>query len=194
MATKKYGMVIDLRKCIGCEACSVACKSENGVSLGNFRTWVQMHEMGIYPNVAMHFVPRLCNHCDNAACVSVCPTGASYKRAEDGLVLINQDDCVGCKYCMVACPYGVRYLDEDKGVVDKCTFCVQRVESGLVPSCVNTCVGNARIFGDLNDPDSEISRFIATTPVQHLKPEAGLGANVYYVALDRAFNNGLGNR
>lgn len=183
---KKYGMVIDLRKCIGCEACTVACKAENGVPLGYFRTWVQELEFGTFPNVRKVFLPKLCNHCDDAACVSVCPTGASFKRSEDGLVLINQDDCVGCKYCMVACPYGVRYLDAEQGVVDKCTWCVHRVEEGIVPSCVNTCVGNARIFGDLNDPESEISKFIANNPVQVLKPEAGLGPNVYYVALGSA--------
>lgn len=191
---KKYGMVIDLRKCVGCEACTVACKAENGVPLGNFRTWVQTHETGTFPNVGLHFVPKLCNHCDHPACVSVCPTGASFKRGEDGIVLINQEICVGCKYCMVACPYGVRYLHEARGVVDKCTWCVHRVEEGIVPSCANTCVAGARIFGDLNDPTSEISQFIAKNPVQVLKPEAGLGPNVYYVALDKAFTDGLGNR
>lgn len=194
MANKRYGMVVDLRKCVGCEACTVACKSENGVPLGHFRTWVQKHEVGTYPNVGLHFVPKLCNHCDEPACVKVCPTGASFKREEDGIVLINQDNCVGCKYCMVSCPYGVRYLDEEKGVVDKCTWCVHRVENGVVPSCVNTCIAGARIFGDLNDPNSEISKFIATHPVQQLKPESGLGPNVYYVALDKAFNSTLGNR
>jgi len=194
MATKRYGMVIDLRKCVGCEGCTVACKAENGVPLGHFRTWVQKHEKGTYPNISLQFVPKLCNHCTDPACVSVCPTGASFKRSEDGIVLINQDDCIGCKYCMVSCPYGVRYLDESKGVVDKCTWCVHRVEQGVVPSCVNTCITGARIFGDLNDPDSEIAKFIATHPVQVLKPEAGLGPNVYYVALDSDFNGQLGNR
>ncbi|HYF96378.1 MAG TPA: 4Fe-4S dicluster domain-containing protein [Symbiobacteriaceae bacterium] len=194
MSTKRYGMVIDLRRCVGCEGCTVACKSENGVPLGHFRTWVQKHEKGVFPNVSMQFVPKLCNHCEDPACVSVCPTGASFKRSEDGIVLINQDDCIGCKYCMVSCPYGVRYLDESKGVVDKCTWCVHRVEQGVVPSCVNTCITGARIFGDLNDPHSDIAKFIATHPVQQLKPEAGLGPNVYYVALDKDFNTTLGNR
>lgn len=190
MAKKRYGMVVDLRKCIGCEACTVACKAENGVSLGHFRTWVKKVESGTFPRVKKTFVPKLCNHCEDPACVSVCPTGASYKRAADGIVLIDQDICIGCKYCMVSCPYGVRYVDEDRGVVDKCTWCVHRVDQGIVPSCVNTCVANARIFGDLNDPESEISRFIARHQVQVLKPEAGLEPNVYYVDLGSREANG----
>ena len=158
MATR-YGMLIDLRKCVGCEACTVACKAENGVPLGHFRTRVETHESGTFPKVSMTFLPVLCNHCDAPACVEVCPTGASIKR-EDSIVKVNQEDCVGCTYCVTACTYGARYLDEEKKVVDKCNFCVHRVEQGLVPSCVNTCVADCRSFGDLNDPNTAISKAI----------------------------------
>ena len=179
----RFAMVIDLRRCVGCHACSVACKSENKVPLGVWRSWVKQIERGTLPNTQRHFLPRLCNHCDNPACVEACPTKASYQRP-DGIVSIREDRCVGCKLCMAACPYDARFLHPEKKIANKCTFCLHRVDEGVVPSCVNTCQGNARIFGDLNDPDSQVARLVARQPVQVLKPELGTEPRVFYIAAD----------
>lgn len=179
MATKRYGMLIDLRKCVGCEACTVACKAENDVPLGYFRTRVQVQTQGTFPKVTRAFIPTLCNHCENPACVDVCPTGASFKRTEDGIVMINQDDCIGCRYCVSACPYGQRHMDTERAVADKCTFCAHRVDQGIVPSCVNTCVTACRFFGDLNDPESEISKAMKLPGVVRIE-----GTNMAYILPD----------
>jgi len=176
-------MVMDMRKCIGCDACTVSCKAENNVPLGVFRTWVEKHEGGRFPSIKLAFAPKLCNQCEDPPCVPVCPVDATFKR-EDGLVLVDYDKCIGCGYCIEACPYGARYFDPIRHVADKCTFCVQRLEQGLAPACVETCVGGARIFGDLNDPDSTVSRIVNTQPVQVLKPDLGTKPQVYYVGLD----------
>jgi tetrathionate reductase subunit B len=181
---KQYGMVIDTRKCIGCQGCSVACKSEFGVPLGHTRSWVEYVEKGTFPDVTRSFLPRLCNHCSDPQCVAVCPTGATYRREQDGVVDIDSEVCIGCKYCMQACPYGVRFINPVSGSADKCDFCLHRVKEGLVPSCVNTCMGRARIFGDLNDPNSEVSRVIAKNPVTVLRKEMGTKPNVFYIAAD----------
>lgn len=186
-----YGMLIDLRRCIGCHACSVACKAEFDVPLGKTRSWVEYIEKGRYPNVSRSFLPRLCNHCSEPACVPVCPTGATWKREEDGIVVVDPDLCIGCKYCIQACPYDARFLNPVTGVADKCDFCLHRVSQGLAPACVETCIGRARIFGDLNDPDSEIVRMIATNPVSVLRPEKGTEPNVYYIAADHADENDI---
>jgi Fe-S-cluster-containing dehydrogenase component len=187
---KRYAMVIDLRRCIGCHACSVACKAEFDVPLGVWRSWVKYMEKGSYPNAKRYFLPRLCNHCDKPPCVRVCPTQATYKH-EDGYILQRYERCIGCRYCMVACPYNARHVLPRKTssvkfgrVIDKCTFCIHRVEKGITPACVTTCVGRARVFGDLNDPDSEVSRLVANNPVVVLKPEAGTAPQVYYVMPD----------
>jgi tetrathionate reductase subunit B len=182
----RYGMLIDLRRCIGCHACTVSCKAEFDVPLGATRSWVEYIEKGDYPNVSRHFLPRLCNHCRHPQCVDVCPTGATWKREEDGIVVIDPDICIGCKYCIQACPYDARFINPVTGSADKCDFCLHRVLQGLVPSCVNACIGDARIFGDLNDPDSEISRMIATNPVTVLRPEKGTEPNVYYIGADHS--------
>ena len=181
---KRYAMVIDTRRCVGCQACSVACKTENDVPLGETRNWVEYIEKGEFPNVRRSFLPRLCNHCEDPQCVSVCPTGATYKRKEDGIVVVDSDVCIGCKYCIQACPYGMRFINPKTGTADKCDFCLHRVEKGLVPSCVNTCQGRARIFGDLNDPESEVSQLIATNATTVLRPEMGTGPMVFYIDAD----------
>ncbi len=182
----QYGMLVDLRKCTGCHACSVSCKAEFDVPLGVTRSWVEYVEKGDYPNVRRSFLPRLCNHCSKPQCVDVCPTGATWKRAEDGIVVVDADICIGCKYCIQACPYDARFLNPVTGSADKCDFCLHRVSQGLEPSCVNTCIGKARIFGDLNDPESEVSKAIATNPVTVLRPEMGTEPNVFYIAADHS--------
>ena len=186
---KQYGMLIDARRCYGVHACSVACKAEFNVPLGETRSWVEYIEKGTYPNVTRSFLPRLCNQCSEPNCVSVCPTDATYKREEDGIVVVDPDICIGCKYCMQACPYDARFLNHDTGAVEKCDFCIHRVSQGLEPACVEACPSRARIFGDLNDPNSEISRTIATNPVTVLRPEKGTKPNVFYIAADHSDEN-----
>lgn len=181
-----YGMLIDVRRCIGCHACSVSCKAEFDVPLGATRSWVEYVEKGDYPDVSRSFLPRLCNQCSEPQCVSVCPTGATYKRKEDGVVVVDADICIGCKYCLEACPYDVRFINPATGTADKCDFCLHRVEKGVEPACVNACMGEARIFGDLNDPTSKIAKTIAANPVTVLRPEMGTKPNVFYIAADHA--------
>lgn len=181
---KQYGMVIDTRRCIGCHACTVACKSEFDVPLGVNRAWVEYVEKGTYPNVSRSFLPRLCNHCSEPPCVPVCPTNATYKRKQDGIVVIDQGLCIGCKYCVLACPYDARFLNPVTGWADKCDFCIHRVSKGLEPSCVTTCVGGARIFGDLAEPESNVSKLVAKNTVTVLRREMGTFPNVYYIGAD----------
>ncbi len=185
----QYGMIIDLRRCIGCQACSIACKAESDVPLTVARSWVEYTEKGQYPNVGRTFLPRLCNHCSKPHCTRVCPTGATYKRPQDGIVVVDQGICIGCLYCAQACPYTARFLNPVTRYVDKCDLCIHRVANGVVPSCVNTCQGRARIFGDLNDPDSEVSQIVAREPVQVIRRGMGTEPNVYYIGLDFADAN-----
>jgi tetrathionate reductase subunit B len=180
----RYGMVIDLRRCFGCHACAVACKAEQDVPLGYFKSWVVTSEKGCYPHVARQFSPVLCNQCDRPPCVEVCPTQATRQR-KDGIVTLDEDVCIGCKYCIQACPYGARYSDPASGTAHKCDFCLHRIEQGILPACVNTCNARARIFGDLNDPNSEISRIVCSTPIQALRPEMGTEPRVFYIGLDQ---------
>ncbi len=192
----EYGMVIDLGRCIGCHACSVACKAEFDVPLGVWRSWVKYLVKGEYPNVKKHFLPRLCNHCDDPPCVKVCPVQATYKD-KDGLVLQRYERCIGCKYCMMACPYDARFIlprksnvSPYKHVIDKCTFCNHRVKNGQLPACVVTCQGGARIFGDLSDPGSEISKLLGTKPTMVLKPEQGTDPHVFYILPEQSIMGG----
>lgn len=180
---RRMAMVIDLRRCFGCRACSVACKAQFDVPLGVWRSWVKYMEKGTYPNVKRYFLPRLCNHCSKAPCVTVCPTKASYTR-KDGVVMIDEKKCIACKSCIAVCPYDSRFIHPIKKVANKCDFCIERIEQGLEPACVNTCNAKARIFGDINDPTSEVSKLIATNPVQRLKPELGTDPDVYYIEAD----------
>jgi tetrathionate reductase subunit B len=179
----KYGMIVDLRRCIGCHTCEVACKMENTVPVSVWQSWVKEINKGTYPDVSKSFLPILCNHCTNAICVTVCPTKASFKR-DDGIVEVDPHKCIGCRYCMAACPYAVRYIHPIMTIVRKCNFCSQRVDNGLKPACVDACPVNARIFGNLEDSKQEISILKATNPVQSIKPDAGTEPNVFYIGLD----------
>jgi tetrathionate reductase subunit B len=179
----RYGMVIDLKKCIGCNACVIACKQENNIPIGNYRTWVKDVERGNYPQVKRGFIPVLCNHCEDPICNRNCPVKATYQRP-DGIVLVDYDRCIGCKYCMVSCPYNMRFPHPYRRTADKCTFCVHRLDRGLKPACVDACIGKSRIFGNLLDPASEVSRLIASQPVHVLKPEQNTKPQVYFLNLD----------
>lgn len=186
MSEQRLGMLIDLSLCVGCNACVVACKQENDVPLGKFNTWVESFDVECEDGrVRRANVSKLCNHCANPACVEACPTGASYV-AEDGTVQIDREKCIGCDACIAACPYGARWHDDEANVVGKCSFCHHRSSNGLLPACVATCVTEARIFGDLNDPDSDISQRIAAAgdAVSVLLPDSGADPQVYYIGLD----------
>ena len=151
-----YAIITDLNRCVGCLACTVACKAINGVPIGNF--WIKTLRIGPhptesgsghFPDVEMYFLPIQCQHCENPECVHVCPTGASYIR-EDGTVQIDKSKCIGCQFCAMSCPYGVRYLNEEECVVEKCTLCEQKIAQGELPQCVSQCAARARFFGDLD--------------------------------------------
>src|SRR5262245_20177673 len=167
-----YGFLIDNRKCIGCHACSTACKAENQVPLGVNRTWVKYVEKGTFPDVRRVFQVTRCNHCANPPCVRICPVAAMYQRA-DGIVDFDPNICIGCKACLQACPYDAIYIDPETDSAAKCHFCAHRVEIGLEPACVVVCPERAIVAGDLDDPASEISRLVAREPVSVRKPEQG---------------------
>lgn len=193
-----YAMVIDLNTCVGCNACMAACAMENQTPVwkNKWRTYVPEKEIGISEMVRRRFFPRLCNHCDNPPCLTVCPTGATYKRA-DGIVLIDPDRCMGCRACAMACPYDARYevtyddikigkefygeLQRTSPSMDKCSFCAHRLDKGLKPACVETCVGSARQFGDLDNPADPVTQLVASGVAQPLMPHLGTRPNVYYI-------------
>jgi Fe-S-cluster-containing dehydrogenase component/formate-dependent nitrite reductase membrane component NrfD len=181
----RYGFVIDQRKCIGCHACTVACKEENRVPLGAFRTWVKYVERGHYPDTRRYFSVLRCNHCDDAPCVTICPTVALYRRP-DGIVDFDGDRCIGCKSCMQGCPYDALYIDPATNTAAKCHYCAHRVEVGLEPACVIVCPERAIIAGDLDDPAAPIARLMATEPMQVRKPEQGTRPKVFYLGADAA--------
>lgn len=225
----KYAMAIDLARCMGCRACMVACKAENNTGRGVFWMYVFRFEEGEYPETHINFMPRPCQHCENAPCVKVCPVGARFIR-DDGIVVTDADRCIGCRYCQVACPYGVncfnwkdprknQYYDWDsgdaapvsravgnavppnrnpdfekmnggrrvagsghsKGVMEKCTFCVHRVEKGHLPACVANCPVGVYSFGDLEDPTSDIRRKLRESEVARLLEETGTRPKVFYL-------------
>jgi Fe-S-cluster-containing dehydrogenase component len=198
----RYGMVIDLKRCAGCNSCTVACRAEKGTPPGILYHRVEKYEAGKYPAARMQFRPIPCMHCEEPACLEVCPTGATYKR-DDGIVLVDQKKCMGCRYCVLACPYGARHYlrrvdnyygtaartpyemlkqkDLDKGTAVKCDFCVTRLEGGRLPACVETCPAQARHFGDLDDPRSEVSELIAVSRGTVLREELGTKPSVYYI-------------
>jgi len=194
----RYGFVVDLTTCVGCNACVAACSAENETPFweGKYRTHVEDVEFGEYPNTGRAIVPRLCMHCEEAACVRVCPTGASYKTAE-GIVLIDPDKCMGCAYCIAACPFGARYRYEKEAIekakeifgedgkhqvpsIDKCTYCSHRVADGREPACVAVCPAHARIFGDLDDPKSEVAQLVNSGKAQAIG-DAGPKPRTFYV-------------
>lgn len=217
----KYGMVIDVGACIGCRRCAYACKSENNIPDTISPPWIELFEMKsgldvteqpsvddlregattsyeISPVKGRWYMPVQCSHCDNPSCVKVCPTGATYKDETDGLVLMDYDRCVGCRFCVVACPYSARRFNWQKpelepdlvnplvpartvGVVEKCTFCVHRVRDGKLPACVIACPVGARHFGRRDDADSEISRILKTNHSFRLLPEADTFPNIWYI-------------
>ncbi|MBI5021404.1 MAG: 4Fe-4S dicluster domain-containing protein [Ignavibacteriales bacterium] len=202
-----YGMGIQINKCIGCGRCADACKDENNVPKEPFffRTWVERYLIKKDGDVTVQnidkrinntsenvtekdilrsfFVPKLCNQCDNPPCVQVCPVGATFKT-EDGVIIVDEDRCIGCRYCIQACPYGARYLHPENQTADKCTFCYHRITKDLLPACVEVCPTQARIFGDLRSSTSPLGRFKRLNKLHVLKPFLNTEPKVSYSDLD----------
>jgi tetrathionate reductase subunit B len=200
----QYAMVIDLNRCVGCHSCSVACKAEWNVPAESGRSWLRRLGPDETPyGISYTFYPGHCNHCNEPACVPVCPVekvsarfenklngereilniAATWKDPFNGTVQIDKKRCIGCGACVDACPYGARYINPNlgkKGVADKCSFCVERLAKGLSPACVQTCLGGARFFGDLNDPDSEVAKYIDKGALALNSNKINTGSNVYY--------------
>ena len=199
-----YAYAVDVSRCIGCCSCMRACRAENDVPEGRFRTWVERYRVRADGEVLVDtatadnfvfatpaaeeivkafFVPKLCNHCEKSVCSQVCPVGASYQSPE-GAVLVDQKRCLGCGYCVQACPYGSRFIDPVQHTAGKCTLCYHRVTKGMLPACVLACPKGARMFGDLHDPTSHLSVFLKQRKFRVLKPEMGTHPKCYYVDLD----------
>ena len=181
----RFGFLIDQDTCIGCHACTVACKAEHDVPLGVNRTWVKYIEKGSFPDSQRKFSVMRCNHCDNAPCVTICPTNALFVRP-DGIVDFDTSQCIGCKSCMNACPYDALYIDPEEHTAQKCNFCAHRVDVGLEPSCVIVCPTQSIVAGDLDDPDTRISKMVARHDIQVRAPEQGTRPKVFYKGADEA--------
>jgi Fe-S-cluster-containing dehydrogenase component/formate-dependent nitrite reductase membrane component NrfD len=184
----KYGFIIDNRKCIGCHACTTACKSEHEVPVGVFRTWVKQVEKGEFPHTRRLFSVMRCNHCTDAPCVEICPVEALYFR-DDGIVDFDKNRCIGCKSCMQACPYDALYIDPETHTAAKCNYCAHRIDVGLEPACVNVCPEHAIISGDMDDPNSEISVMLGREQVSVRKASKGTVPNLFYIDGDEASLN-----
>lgn len=184
----KYGFIIDNRKCIGCHACTTACKSEHDVAVGVNRTYVKQVEKGEFPNTRRIFSVMRCNHCTDAPCVEICPVEALYTR-EDGIVDFDNNRCIGCKSCMQACPYDALYIDPETNTAAKCNYCAHRVEVGREPACVSVCPEHAIIAGDMHNPNTEISQLLARQAVKVRKPEKGTNPNLFYIDADESSLN-----
>jgi Fe-S-cluster-containing dehydrogenase component/formate-dependent nitrite reductase membrane component NrfD len=180
-----YGFAIDLRKCIGCHACTIACKAEHQIPVGVNRCWVKTVEKGTFPDTRRFFFPVLCNQCDEAPCARICPTNALFKR-RDGIVDLHADSCIGCRACMVACPYDQLFIDPNTHTAEKCNFCANRVENELLPACVSVCPTECRIFGDLDDPTSEVAKIALREAITVRKPEKGTLPKVIYIAAEES--------
>ena len=178
-----FGFVIDNRNCIGCHACTVACKSEHDVPIGVNRTWVKYVEKGNFSDTRRIFSVMRCNHCEEAPCVEICPTQALYKRP-DGIVDFNNERCIGCKSCTQACPYDAIYIDPESNTAAKCNYCSHRVDAGLQPACVNVCPTEAIISGDLDESGSKIVNLVARQQVTARKPEKGTRPKLFYIESD----------
>lgn len=177
----RYALVIDSRRCIGCHSCTVACRVHNELPLDMiYNPVTTVGPTGVFPNVHMVHVPLLCMHCANPPCVDACPTGASQQRP-DGIVWVDEKKCVGCKACVMACPYGARIPNQEKGTVQKCNFCKERVDESLRPYCVETCHQKARIFGDLDDENSEVYKLVHGEHSIRLLKELGTDPYVFYI-------------
>ncbi|NNN15737.1 MAG: polysulfide reductase NrfD [Acidimicrobiaceae bacterium] len=175
----RWAKLIDQSLCIGCHACTTACKSENEVPLGVTRTYVKSVDVGVWPNARRAFQVTRCNQCENPPCVAACPTGAMYQRA-DGIVDFDKKLCIGCKACMAACPYDAIFINPEDHSAEKCNFCAHRIEIGLEPACVTVCPTQAILIGDLNDPSSKVSRLTHRTPVQVRRPEKETRPKLFY--------------
>jgi len=178
-----YGFAIDLKKCIGCHACTIACKAEHDIPVGVNRCWVKTAERGTFPETRRFFLPVLCNQCEEAPCMKICPTGALFQR-KDGIVDLNGAACIGCRACMVACPYDQLFIDPNTRTAEKCNFCANRVENKLEPACVSVCPTECRIFGDLDDPTSEVAQIIQRESFTVRKPEKGTGPKIFYLSAE----------
>ncbi|MCK6543788.1 4Fe-4S dicluster domain-containing protein [bacterium] len=176
----RLAMVIDTRKCVGCMDCVVACKTENQVPEGYNRDWITTEAKGKFPDVRLEIRSERCNHCSNPPCVTCCPTGASHVHDYGGVVLVDHDVCIGCKACVASCPYDARFVHPE-GYVDKCTFCIHRVEKGLEPACVSVCPTHCMYFGDLDDPNSKVSQLLQKRGYHTNLPEAGTQPNIFYL-------------
>jgi len=201
----RWVYLVDVEKCIGCGACARACRTENSVPEGMYRTWIERYEIPAEGETAVDspgggeqgfgpglqgreipkafFVPKLCNHCAETPCTQVCPVGASYST-NDGAVLVDQERCIGCGYCVQACPYGSRFINPETHTADKCTWCYHRVSKGLKPACVEICPVGARIFGDRKNPNDPVNEILATQKVHLLQPELLTKPQCYYRGLD----------
>ncbi len=180
-----YGFAIDLRKCIGCHACTIACKAEHDIPVGVNRCWVKTVEKGSFPQVRRFFFPVLCNQCEEAPCARICPTSALFKR-RDGIVDLHGDSCIGCRACMEACPYDQLFIDPNTHTAEKCNFCANRVENKLLPACVIVCPTECRIFGDLDDPTSAVSQIVQHEAFMVRKPEKGTGPKIFYLGAEES--------